>query len=138
MALYKENPLGLIEQARGGDRQAVLKLIKIEKLFLTDSCTSQVIRRAELQIDPIFLGQLVRAVTYKPKANWRVGCRFYIYMLCMLGVEMPSLMTLWRRVDRDGKHFASFDAFEKFVERSRKELDRIRAEVTMDNPEKRD
>ncbi len=137
MALYKENPLGLIEQARSGDRQAVLKLIKIEKLFLTDSCTSQVIRRAELQHDRIFLGQVARAVTYKPKTNWRVGCRFYIYMLCTLGVEMPSLMTLWHRVDPNGHHFKSYDAFEKFVERSRKELDRIRAEVTMDNPEKK-
>ena len=137
MALYKENPLWLIEQARGGNREAVLKLVKIDKLFLTDSCTSHVIRRAELQIDRIFLGQLARAVTYRPKTNWRVGCRFYIYMLCILGLEMPSLMTLWHRVDPDGKHFASFDAFEKFVERSRKELDRIRAEVTMDNPEKK-
>lgn len=135
MALYKGNPLLLIEQARGGDREAVLKLIKIDKLFLTDSCTVPVIRRAELQNDRIFLGKLARAVTYKPKTNWRVGCRFYIYMLCILGVEMPSLMTIWHRVDRDGKHFASFDAFEKFMERSRKEFDRIRTDVTANNAE---
>ncbi len=56
MSLYKENPLLLIERARGGDREAVLKLIKIDKLFLTDSCTGHVIRRAELQNDRTFLG----------------------------------------------------------------------------------
>lgn len=125
MALYRENPLLLIEQAQAGDREAVLKLVKLDKLFLTDCCTSQVIRRAELQNDRIFLGRLARAVPYKPKTNWRLGCRLYIYMFCLLGVEMPSLTVLWHRVDPDGKHFASFDAFEKFVERSRKEFDRI-------------
>lgn len=133
MALYKEGPLSLIEQARGGNREAVLKLIKIDKLFLTDSCTAQVIRRAELQNDRVFLGQLARAVTYKPKTNWRVGCRFYIYMFCALGMNMPSLTMFWHRLDPDGKHFASFDAFEKFVERSRKEFDRIWIKASTDN-----
>jgi hypothetical protein len=135
MVLYKKNPLSLIEQAQEGNREAVLKLIKLDKLFLTDSCTAQVIRRAELQNDRIFLGQLARAVTYKPKTNWRQGCRLYIYMFCMLRVEMPSLTALWHRVDPDGKHFASIDAFEKFVERSRKEFDRIQISVTVGNPE---
>jgi len=136
MVLYKKNPLSLIEQAQEGNREAVLKLIKLDKLFLTDSCTAQVIRRAELQNDRSFLGQLARAVTYKPKTNWRQGCRLYLYMLCMLGVEMPSLTALWHRVDPDGKHFSSFGAFEKFVERSRKEFDRIQISVIVDNPEK--
>jgi len=137
MALYKEHPLSLIEQARGGNREAVLKLIKIDKLFLTDSCTSQVIRKAELQNDRSFLGQLSRAVTYKPKTNWRVGCRFYIYMLRIFQGEMPSLTALWHRVDPDGKHFSSFDAFERFVQRSRKEFDRMQAEPHTDNSGKK-
>jgi hypothetical protein len=136
MVLYKRNPLSLIEQACGGNREAVLKLIKVDKLFLTDSCTAQVIRRAGLQNDRIFLGQLARAVTYKPKTNWRQGCRLYIYMFCMLGVEMPSSTALWHRVDPDEKHFASLGAFEKFVERSRKEFDRIEIKAIADNPEK--
>jgi hypothetical protein len=136
MVLYKKNPLSLIDQARRGNREAVLKLIKLDKLFLTDSCTAQVIRRAELQNDRIFLGQLARAVTYKPKTNWRQGCRLYIYMFCMLGVEMPSSTTLLHRVDPDGKHFASSGAFERFVERTRKEFDRIQIKVIADNPEK--
>jgi hypothetical protein len=95
-----------------------------------------VIRRAELQNDRIFFGRLTRAVTYKPKTNWRQGCRLYIYVFCMLGVEMPSLTALWLRVDPDGKHFASIGAFEKFVERSRKEFDQIQIRVIVDNPEK--
>jgi len=137
MALYKENPLSLIEQARGGNREAVLKLIKLDKLFLTDSCTAQVIRTAELQTDRAFLGQLARAVTYKPKTNWRVGCRLYIYMLCIFQGEMPSLTALWHRVDPDGKQFSSFDAFERFVQRSRKEFDRIQTKPSTDNSEKK-
>jgi hypothetical protein len=136
MVFHKKNPLSLIDQARGGNREAVLKLIKLDKLFLTDSCTAQVIRRAELQNDRMFLGQLARAVTYKPKTNWRQGCRLYIYMFCMLGVEMPTSTALWHRVDPDGKQFASFDGFEKFVERSRKEFDQIQIKASADNPEK--
>lgn len=34
LVLYKEHPLSLIARARGGDRQAVLNLIKVDKLFL--------------------------------------------------------------------------------------------------------
>ena len=127
MALYREHPLSLIDQARGGNREAVLKLVKLDKLFLTDSCTAPVIRRAELHNDRSFLGQLARAVTYRPKTNWRVGCRLYLYALFMLSAEVPSLTRLWHRMDPYGKHFASFEAFEKFVERARKEFDRIQA-----------
>lgn len=137
MALYKDNPLSLIEQARGGNREAALRLIKLDKLFLSDSCTSQVIRRAELQNDRGFLGQLARAVTYKPKTNWRQGCRLYIYVFCIFEVGMPSLTALWHRVDPDGKHFATFGAFEKFVERTRNEFDRIQTKVTTDDLDKK-
>lgn len=128
MAIYREHPRALIERARGGDREAVLKLVKLDKLFLTDSCTAQVIRRAELRNDRYFLGQLASALKYKPKTNWRVGCRMYIYLLCILGAEMPSVTALWHRVDPDGKHFASFEAFERFVQRARKEFQLIQAE----------
>jgi hypothetical protein len=126
MLLYRENPLSLIEQARSGNPEAVIKLIKIDKLFLTDSCTSQVIRRAELQNDRSFLGQLTRAINYKPKTGWRQGCRLYMYILFMLGAKMPSLTALWSRVDPEGTKFGTFDAFEKFVERSRKEFTQIK------------
>jgi len=132
MAIYRENPSALIERARGGDREAVIKLVKLDKLFFTDSCTAQVIRGAELRNDRYFLGQLASALRYKPKTNWRVGCRLYLYAMWILRVEMPSLTALWHRVDPDGNHFASFDAFERFVQRARKEFERMQAGPTTD------
>jgi hypothetical protein len=133
MAIYRKNPLWLIEQARGGNREAVLTLLKLDKLFLTDTCTAKVIRKAELQNDRIFLGQLARAVTYQSKTNWRIGCRMYMYLLLIWpGLEVPSLIKLWHRLDPEGQQFASIGTFEKFVERCRKEFDQIQAEPPTD------
>jgi hypothetical protein len=122
MVLYKTHPLSLMAQARGGDQGAVLSLIKIDKLFLSDSCTAGVIRQAELQSDRHFLGKLARAVAYEPRTNWRQGCRLYVYGLLSLGVPLPSLPKLQLRLDPDGSRFQTVGAFEKFVERSRKEF----------------
>jgi len=122
MVLYKAHPLSLMAQARGGDQGAVLSLIKIDKLFLTDSCTAGVIRQAELQNDNRFLGKLARAVAYEPQTNWRQGCRLYLYGLLSFGVPLPSLPKLQLRLDPEGSRFQTAAAFEKFVERSRKEF----------------
>ena len=122
MVLYKTHPLSLMAQARGGDQGAVLSLIKIDKLFLTDSCTAGVIRQAELQNDNRFLGKLARAVAYEPQTNWRQGCRLYLYGLLSFGVPLPSLPKLQLRLDPEGSRFQTAGAFEKFVERSRKEF----------------
>lgn len=132
MAFYREHPLALIDQARRGNPKAVINLIKIDKLFLTDSCTHQVIRQAGLQNNRVFLGQLTRASKYKPKTNWRQGCRLYIYLLLALKLNLPSLTALWHRVDPEGEHFVTFGAFEKFAERSRKEFGRMQASVAAD------
>jgi hypothetical protein len=99
-----------------------LSLIKIDKLFLTDSCTTGVIRQAELQNDRRFLGKLARAVAYEPKTNWRQGCRLYLYGLLSFGAPIPSLPKLQLRLDPQGRRFKTAGAFEKFVERSRKEF----------------
>ena len=99
-----------------------MNLIKIDKLFLTDSCTAGVIRQAELQNDRRFLGKLARAVAYEPKTNWRQGCRLYLYGLLSLGVPLPTLAKLQLRFDPEGSQFQTAGAFEKFVERSRKEF----------------
>ena len=121
MAVFKANPLSLIAQAECGDRRAVLQLIKVDKLFLTDGCTANVIRQAELQNDHSFLAQVARSVRYRVRTNWRQGCRLYLYTLVSLEFLMPNLVKLRLRLDREGKRFRSEQAFEKFVERTRKE-----------------
>ena len=130
LVLYKSHPVSLIAQARSGNREAVLKLIKIDKLFLTDSCTAEVIRRAELLNDHPFLQRLARAVTYKPRITWRQGCRMYLYVLLSLGGAIPTLPKLQLRLDPDGTRFRTFGAFQKFVERSRKEFAKMFPERT--------
>jgi hypothetical protein len=121
MAVFKAHPLSLIAQAEGGSRKAVLQLIKVDKLFLTDGCTAKVIKQAELQNDHSFLAQVARSMRYRVRTNWRQGCRLYLYMLVSLEFLMPNLVKLRLRLDPEGKRFRSEQAFEKFVERTRKE-----------------
>jgi hypothetical protein len=116
------HPLSLIAQAREGDRRAVLDLVKVDKLFLHDRCTARVIRDAELQNDRAFLGQLARALAYKPKLGWRRACQLYLQMLFALGTQLPALPVFQLRLDPEGKRFRSFAAFEKFFERCRAEF----------------
>jgi hypothetical protein len=125
MAVFKVHPLSLIAEARGGNKEAVLRLIKVDKLFLTDSCAANVIRRAELQNDQCFLAQVARSVRYRVRANWRQGCRLYLYALISLGFPMPSLVKLRLRLDPVGTRFKGEYAFEKFIERTRKEFARM-------------
>ncbi len=116
---YKMHPLSLIARARQGDRRAVLDLVKVDKLFLHDRCTARVIRDAELRNDRAFLGQLARAVGYKPKLEWRRSCQLYLQVLFALGAQLPALPILHLRLDPEGKRFGSFEAFERFYERCR-------------------
>jgi hypothetical protein len=125
LVCYKMHPLSKIAQAREGDRQAVLDLVKVDKLFLHDRCTARVIRDAELQNDRVFLGQLGRALAYKPKPGWRRACQLYLHVLFALGAQLPALPVLQLRLDPEGTRFRSFAAFEKFVERCRAEFQRL-------------
>ena len=110
-----------LPRLRVGAEKAVLQLIKVDKLFLTDGCTANVIRQAELENDHSFLAQVARSVRYRARTNWRQGCRLYLYLLFSLELPMQKLVTLRGRVDLDGTRFRSDKAFEKFVERTRKE-----------------
>jgi hypothetical protein len=121
MAVFKAHPLSLIAQARGGDREAALQLIKVDKLFLTDGCTANIVRQAELQNDHSFLARVARSVRYRARTNWRQGCRLYLYALISFEFPMPNLVRLRLRLDPEGTRFSSDKAFEKFVERTRKE-----------------
>jgi len=137
LVLYKSHPVSLIGRARSGNREAVLKLIKIDKLFLTDSCTADVVRGAELLNDDPFLSRLARAVTYKPRITWRQGCRMYLYVLLSWGGAIPTLPKLQLRLDPEGTRFRTFGAFQKFVERSRKEFAKMFPKLK-DSPEKKE
>jgi hypothetical protein len=121
MVLYKRHLLSLIAEARRGDPQAVLKLIKIDKLFLSDSCTAQVIHQAELKFDRDFFKWLAKAIIYKPKTRWRQSCKLYMYVILSSPLPLPAPTILWGRIDPDGSRFKTSGAFLKFVERCQTE-----------------
>lgn len=129
LVLYKTHATVLIDRARHGDVQAVLDLIKVDRLFLTDSCTAKVIRDALFQNDQPFFNQLARAITYKRQLGWKKGCRLYLYVLFAMAVPLPPLVTIHLRVDPQGTRFRTFAAFEKFVERCREDFGRIQADL---------
>lgn len=129
LILHKSHPSVLIDRARQGDKRAVLDLIKVDKLFLSDSCSAPVIRQAEFRNDRPFLKQLAKAIAYKPRLGWKKGCRLYLYMIFAVTPQLPALPILHLRVDPEGTRFKTSAAFERFVERCREDFDRIQAEV---------
>jgi hypothetical protein len=129
LVLYKTHATVLINRARRGDVQAVLDLIKVDKLFLTDSCAAKVVRQAEFQNDRPFFKQLAKAIRYKPQLGWKKGCRLYLYGVFATAVPLPALAMLQLRVDPQGTRFRTSAAFEKFVERCRKDFNKIQADL---------
>lgn len=127
LLLYKTAPRVLINLARNGDVQAVLNLIRLDRLFLTDSCTVKLIRQAEFQNDRMFFGKLATAVNYRPTLGWKRGCRLYLYILFEMAETLPPLVKVQLRVDPDGTRFKSFPAFERFVQRCGKDFETIQA-----------
>jgi hypothetical protein len=138
LLLYKVYPLTLIAQARKGDRQAVLNLVKIDKLFLNDSCTAQVIRQTGLEKDRLYLEQLARAIKYRykysPKTRWRQGCRFYLYLLFSLDPELQATARVHHRIDPGGTRFKTFEAFQRYFERAKNDFDQLQAGI-VENPD---
>jgi len=133
LVLHKKDARVLINRARRGDVQAVLDLIKVDRLFLTDSSTAKVIRQAEFQNDHPFFKQLARAMTYKPQLGWKKACRLVLYGLFATGVPLPALAMLQLRIDPQGKKFRTTSAFEKFVERCRTDFTKIQADLLGEN-----
>ena len=121
------HPLFLIEKARRGDQRAVLDLIKIDKLFLFDSCTRDVIRTALLRADHAFVKQMGSVLSSKIKINGKRNCRLYLYMLFASSAEIPMLASLQLRIDPNGTEFRTFGAFERFFERCYKTFTEMRA-----------
>jgi hypothetical protein len=133
LVLYKTHATVVIDRARHGDVQAVLNLIKADRLFLTDSCTAKVIRDAEFRNNRPFFNQLARAIKYKRQLGWKKGCRLYLYVLFAVALPLPPLASLHLRVDPQGTRFRTSEAFERFVERCREDFDKIQADSFGEN-----
>lgn len=124
--ILKDSPFNLIKRAREGDRSALLGLVKIDKLFLHDSCTRSVITEAERCQDSAFLKQLAGAIRYKPRGGPRVVFRCLLYIFFELEIELPKYSEFQGWLDPEGKIFRGIYAFEKFVRDCRKEFNSLK------------
>lgn len=122
---HKQHPLLMINKAQQGDKRVVLELVKIDKLFLTDPCTHGVIRHAAAENDKGFLTQLARAWTRKVKTTKNTRPRFLLFALLSLRFHLPRNVYLHPLLDPDGTTFKTHGAFERFVQRSKKEFETI-------------
>jgi hypothetical protein len=133
LAIHEVHPLLLIARASKGDQRAVLDLIKVDKLFLHDSCTEKTIRDAELRNDYPFLQQLARAQTYQPRLRVREVQHLYFYLLFFLEQEgkmrLPAGHKLWRILDPRAREYDSLDAFERDFQRRRKAFARMLGDI---------
>jgi hypothetical protein len=128
IAFLGEHPVVLISRASKGDRRAVLDLIKMDKMFLSDECCRETIRKAAFNDDTRFLGQLQRASNYRHKAHRRDLLGLYIFVLIAcekFGVPISPLSELWKKVDPLGRGYKSLAAFEKDFQRRRRELENM-------------
>jgi hypothetical protein len=121
IARYRVSLMVLIELARGGERRAVLDLIKIDKLFLLDSCTQGVLRKALSSSDRAFSDQVARAQLFKPRFDRRAACELYLYVFS-LRIELPPIAKLRVILDPDGTAFPKTYDFEKCYERRKSEI----------------
>jgi len=122
VARYRVSPTVLIERARSGDRRAVLDLVKIDKLFLLDSCTQGVLQKAILSGDKGFNDQVARAQLFTPQFSRRAACELYLYLLFGLGIDLPPVFKLRRLLDPDGTTFPRTYDFDKCYERRKSEV----------------
>jgi hypothetical protein len=120
--LQRVHPLTLIARALKGDQEAVLDLVKADKLFLPDRCTQNVIRDAGLRNDQQFIGRLAGAQKYQPRLRRRDLIHIYFNLLFVLelaGQPLPRMDELQRLVDPEGREFGGVYAFEKDLQRQR-------------------
>jgi hypothetical protein len=125
MFLYGSDPRVLIERARTGDRGAAFDLVRIDKAFLHDPCTTDIFKGAERDNDSRFFAQLKTALRYKPSATEKQFCQLVIYLLLSLGHELPDTNILQSFLDPDGTIFPGVYAFQKYVQRTRIEFETI-------------
>jgi hypothetical protein len=126
--IHKIHVLTLIARAAKGQRQAVLDLVKVDRMFLHDPCTAALIRQAEMLNDRNFMDQLTRAQEYRFKPKMRALHRLYLHLLFMIerfGVPLPPMHDLWRILDPHGREYNSLQSFERDVERRRVDFDQM-------------
>lgn len=122
LLVYDVHPLTLITEASRGSQEAVLKLIKVDKLFLCDSRTEQVIRGATLQNDQTFIKRMAAAQNYEPKLNPRFARHAYFHVLFFaecVGLAIPTLHELHRIIDPNGSQYDTLQSFERDFQRRR-------------------
>jgi hypothetical protein len=120
--LQRVHPLTLIARALRGHREAVLDLVKADKLFLLDRCTQNVIRDAGLRNDKQFMVRLADAQRYQPRLRRRDLIHVYFNLLFLLervGQQLPRIDELQRLVDPHGREFGGLYAFERDLQRQR-------------------
>lgn len=122
LALYKTTPILLIDRARQGDQRAALDLVKLDKLFQTDACTQEVLRKAALENDYGFSEKLSGAIEYRAQFTRRHAFQVYFYGLFALGIELPKIFELQTTLDPEGTEFPGDYGFERYLERRRKDL----------------
>ena len=66
--------------------------------------------------------QLARAEKYKAEFTRRDACTLYVWYLHALRIKFPPMHKLLMVLDPDGSVFPGFYAFERFVQRRRKEV----------------
>jgi hypothetical protein len=129
MFLCGSDPRVLIERARAGDRGAALDLVRIDKAFLHDACTTDVFKSAERDNDSRYRAQLETALKYKPSATEKQFCQLVIYLLLSLGHQLPDTRTLQSFMDPDGRIFPGIYAFQKYVQRTRIDFEAIETRI---------
>lgn len=136
-ALQGTHPLILIARAWRGDQQAVIDLVKVDKLFLQDRCTQGVIREATLQNDQQFLDELAKAQAYWPTVHTKDLIHLYFYVLCMweaMGQTLPRIDELQRLLDPNGTKFKGVFGFERDLQRRRQEFREMLAQGDAEIP----
>jgi hypothetical protein len=133
LQLHKTHILTLIARASKGQRQAVLELVKVDRMFLHDPCTEAVITQAEMLNDHNFLEQLTRAQQYPFKPNLRALHHLYLHLMFMIehfGVPLPrTRRELLRILDPHAKEYKSLESFERDFQRQREDFWRILADA---------
>ena len=129
LVFYRTSAARLIEKAKGGDKDAVLKLIRADYLFFDDPCTKSVINRAALDNDEAFFSSPKNALKITEKDLVRIG----IYLFSAIEskktkVEIRNLLDPdWTKFkEREEKEEGEASSgFEQFVKRARRDLKRI-------------
>lgn len=132
LQLHKTHVLTLIARASKGQRQAVLDLVKVDRMFLHDPSTEAVITQAERLNDHNFLDQLTRAQEYPFTPKLRVLHHLYfrlIFMIEHFGSPLPTMRELLRILDPHGKEYKSLESFERDFQRKREDFRQMLADA---------